>query len=91
MPSNDEIHHLREEVSGDEEIETTFQRLRQEGHSRLEAVQLILDALGVSLAEAKTLLVAYDTWDEARAATGSASGGSGDASTSENPVPPAPG
>ncbi|PSQ82012.1 MAG: hypothetical protein BRD41_01180 [Bacteroidetes bacterium QS_1_63_11] len=91
MPSNDEIHRLREEVSGDEKIETTFQRLRQEGHSRLEAVQLILDALGVSLAEAKTLLVAYDTWDEARVAAGSASGGSGDASTSENPVPPAPG
>ena len=91
MPSNDEIHRLREEVSGDEKIETTFQRLRQEGHSRLEAVQLILDALGVSLVEAKTLLVACDTWDEAHAATGSASEGSDDASTSENPAPPAPG
>ena len=91
MPSDDEIDRLRNEVSGEETIETTFQRLRQEGHSRLEAMQLILDVLDVSLAEAKTLLVSHDTWAEARGATGSASESSEDASPSDDPVPPAPG
>ncbi|MFB6098929.1 MAG: hypothetical protein ABEK84_07450 [Salinibacter sp.] len=69
MPSNDEVHRLRTELSGDEEIEATFRRLRQDGRSRLEAVQLILDALDVSLAEAKSLLLTNDTWAEVRAAT----------------------
>ncbi len=51
---------------GDEEIETTFRRLRQDGHSRMEAVQAILDALGLSLSEAKQILLTSDTWAEAR-------------------------
>ena len=92
MPSDDDIHRLRNEVSGDEAIETTFRRLRQEGHSRLEAVRLILDVLDVSLREAKTLLLTHDTWEEARGASpDSASEGGDDASTSDDPVPPAPG
>ncbi|PQJ33588.1 hypothetical protein BSZ35_02325 [Salinibacter sp. 10B] len=68
----------------DEQIETTFRRLRRDGHSRLEAVQLILDTLDVSLAEAKQLLLTHNTWAEARSATDS------DASSGTS-VPPAPG
>jgi hypothetical protein len=51
---------------GDEEIATTFRRLRQDGHSRLEAMRMILDVLDVSLSEAKELLLTSDTWAEAR-------------------------
>jgi len=67
-----------------EQIETTFRRLRRDGHSRLEAVQLILDTLDVSLAEAKQLLLTHNTWAEARSATDS------DESSGAS-VPPAPG
>jgi hypothetical protein len=70
--------------SDDEEIEATFRRLRREGHSRLEAVRLILDTLNVSLAEAKQLLLTNDTWKEAREATDAAD-------SSSSSVPPAPG
>lgn len=97
MPSDDEINRLRSEVSGDEEVEATFQRLRQDGHSRLEAVRLILDALDVSLSEAKRLLVSNDTWAEAQSAVGlqsearrdseESSGGDAD----DESIPPAPG
>lgn len=90
MPSDDEHHRLRDEVSGDEEIETTFRQLRQDGHSRLEAVRLILDVLDVSLAEAKRLLARNDTWDEARTETGQRTESRGDGDASDGPVPPAP-
>jgi hypothetical protein len=92
MPSNDEIHRLREEVSGDEEIETTFQRLRHEGHSRLEAVRMILDVLNVSLAQAKELLVRSDTWNEVRSATGQETESEEEVEEDgyDDPVPPAP-
>lgn len=90
MPSDEEIDRLREKLSGDEEIETTFRRLRQEGHSRREAIRVILDVLDVSLAEAKTLLLTNDTWSEARAATEQDPDLSGD-DAPDDPVPPAPG
>ncbi|MCS3750517.1 hypothetical protein GGQ19_001686 [Salinibacter ruber] len=72
---------------GDEEIETTFRRLRREGHSRLEALRLILDTLDVSLAEAKRLLMSNDTWAEAWAETES---GAPPSAGADDPVPPAP-
>ncbi|WP_118831090.1 hypothetical protein [Salinibacter ruber] len=71
---------------GDEEIETTFRRLRRDGHSRLEALRLILDTLDVSLAEAKRLLMSNDTWGEARAETESGA----PPPAGDDPVPPAP-
>ena len=89
MPSDDEIHRLRDEVSGDEAIEITFRRLRQDGHSRLEAVRLILDVLDVSLVEAKRLLVRNDTWQEAQSAAGQGMA-SGDKGANDDQVPPAP-
>jgi hypothetical protein len=51
---------------GDEAIETTFRRLRRDGHSRMAAVRVILDELSVSLREAKEVLLTSDTWAEAR-------------------------
>jgi len=74
----------------DEKIETTVRRLRRDGHSRTTVVQLLLDRLDVSLAEAKELLHAVDTWGEARTTAGPNS--SVEASTSSpDPPPPAPG
>lgn len=90
MPSDDEIHRLRDEVSGDEAIETTFRRLRQDGRSRLEAVRLILDALDVSLSEAKRLLASHDTWQEAQSAAGQETGSGRDVEANDDSVPPAP-
>ena len=79
-------------IDGDEEIDTTFRRLRREGHSRPEAVQALLDALDVSLAEAKRLLLTHDTWAEARAATGEADPrGTTNQDAGDDSVPPAPG
>lgn len=75
---------------GDEAIETTFRRLRQDGHSRLEAVRMILDVLDVSLAEAKRLLASNQTWNEARTAAGQATASGGDEGMGDDPVPPAP-
>ncbi|GEM_PF-2350912 len=76
---------------GDENIETTFRRLRRDGHSRLEALRMVLDVLDVSLADAKRLLANNDTWDEARAAAGEKGGtGPEDPNGSDDPVPPAP-
>ncbi len=66
-----------------ETIETTFRRLRADGHSRLEAVRIILDTLEVSLNQAKRLLLTNDTWAEAQDASSN-----DDSSPS---VPPAPG
>jgi hypothetical protein len=51
---------------GDEEIEATSRRRRRNGHSRLEAVRVILDVLDLSLSEAKELLLTSDTWADAR-------------------------
>jgi hypothetical protein len=86
MPLNDS------DFDGDEEIEATFQRLRQTGHSREEAVQVILNTLDVSLSKAKRLLLTHDTWAEARAATGKAdNAGTTNPTTDNDPVPPAPG
>lgn len=70
MSSHDESPRAKSEVSGDEEIETTFRRLRTDGHSRLEALRVILDSLDVSLREVKSILLTSDTWNEARAAAG---------------------
>jgi hypothetical protein len=92
MPSDESTERLRNEVSGDEEIETTFRRLRHDGHSRLEAVRMILDVLDVSLAQAKELLVRSDTWNEVQSATGADTEAEGDAEDDgyDDPVPPAP-
>jgi len=70
----------------DEEIATTFRRLRRDGHSRLEAVRMILDVLDVSLSEAKELLLTSDTWADAR----DEANANPDAPSSDVP-PPAPG
>jgi hypothetical protein len=76
-----------EDIDGTEEIETTFRRLRRDGHSRPEAVQAILDALDVSLTEAKHLLLTHDTWAEAQ----ESSAGSASSSAPDAKPPPAPG
>jgi len=73
-----------------EEVETTFQRLRQDGHSRLEALRVILDVLDVSLAEAKRLLASNDTWAEVRSETENGAPPSAGADAGDDPVPPAP-
>jgi hypothetical protein len=93
MPSDEALDRLREEVSGNEEIEATFRRLCHDGHSRLEAIRMILDVLDVSLAEAKELLARIDTWEEARSAAGeeTRSKGHNEAPGGDAPVPPAPG
>jgi hypothetical protein len=82
---------FRPDLPGDEEIETTFRRLRQDGHSRQEAVRLILDELDVSLAEAKRLLARNDTWREVEMAIGPETETDGDGGARDDPVPPAPG
>ena len=79
-------------IDREEEIEATFRRLRRDGHSRQEAVQVILDTLDVSLSEAKRLLLTHDTWAEARAATEQTERARPTDSTTDNDsVPPAPG
>ena len=75
---------------GDEDIETTFQRLRRDGHSRVEALRVILDVLDVSLAKAKRLLARNDTWREARSAAGEETEAGGGTDAKDDPVPPAP-
>ncbi|MFP4228777.1 MAG: hypothetical protein ACLFTE_08120 [Salinivenus sp.] len=79
-------------IDDEEEIAATFRRLRRNGHSRPEAVQAILDALDVSLAEAKQLLLTSETWAEARSSTGRPGPAETTDSTPGNdPIPPAPG
>lgn len=91
MPSDEEINRLRKQVSGTEEIETTFRQLRTDGYSRLQALRLILDVLDVSLREAKSILITSETWDEARAeAKRPAATKSRDHDAYGNPPPPAP-
>jgi len=75
---------------GDEKIETTFQRLRQDGYSRLEAVRVILDVLDVSLAEAKRLLMSSDTWNDACSVPETKGGTEKEGTDADDPVPPAP-
>lgn len=82
----DDLHQYRDELDEDEEIQATFRRLRRDGHSRLEAVRMILDVLDLSLADAKRILYRADTWAEAREEEGN------DATASpSSSVPPAPG
>lgn len=79
-------------IDEEEKIEATFHRLRRDGHSRQEAVQVILNTLDVSLSEAKHLLLTHDTWAEARAATGQTDPvGPINPNQDDNSVPPAPG
>lgn len=73
-----------------EEVETTFRRLRRDGHTRLEALRMILGVLDVSLAEAKRLLTQADTWAEARSEMEQETASGGDVDAGGDPVPPAP-
>jgi hypothetical protein len=85
MPTDDTIRKYEKTLTADEDVETTFQRLRRDGHSRKEAVQVLLALLDCSLSEAKRVLATNPTWAEARDA---APDDGGEASP---PVPPAPG
>mgnify|MGYP000297071513 CR=1 FL=1 len=62
---DDAVDAYRAEFEDDETIEASFRRLRREGHSREEAVRIILAVLDLSLAEAKRVLLRSDTWAEA--------------------------
>ncbi len=81
------LDEYRDQLDGDEEIETTVRRLRRDGRSRKEAVRILLAVLDVSLAEAKEVLWTSDTWAEARAETSP----SPPRDTPSSSVPPAPG
>ncbi|PSQ95202.1 MAG: hypothetical protein BRD55_11845 [Bacteroidetes bacterium SW_9_63_38] len=85
MPDEDLLRTYEETLDADEEIETTFQRLRRDGHSRKVAVQILLALLDLSLSEAKRILTTTATWGEVR---DDLSSSPDDASSS---VPPAPG
>lgn len=76
----------RKDLDDDQKIEETFQELRRDGLSRLEAVRAILDVLDVSLREAKRILATSETWGEARQAADSSP-----ARSSTDRPPPAPG
>lgn len=89
MPNEEEIRRIENDLSGDERIETTYRRLRREGHSRLETVRALLAVLDLSLAEAKELLLTHETWTEARSATSPQESVPGE-NDDEPPVPPAP-
>lgn len=84
MPSDATIREYKEQLNDDDEIEATFQQMRRDGHSRKEAVQILLKVLGCSLTEAKQLLATSTTWDEAFDQRD-------DTSSSSPSVPPAPG
>jgi hypothetical protein len=86
MLSDDDLRRYRQEIDADEPIEDTVRRLRQDGHSRLEAVRVVLDVLDVSLREAKTVLLTSETWADARAKAES-----GPEDSSGDVPPPAPG
>lgn len=85
MLSDETLRQYEEELNGDEAIEATFHRLRRDGHSRLEAVQVILEVLDLSLAEAKQVLFTSDTWADAFEETDERP------PSSSSSVPPAPG
>ncbi len=86
MMSDETIRQYKEEMDEDEPIEATFRRLRRDGHSRLEAVRMILDVLDLSLSEAKEVLLTSETWAEARDEADADPGAS-----SIDVPPPAPG
>ena len=86
MPDEDLIRKYEDTLNADEEIETTFQRLRRDGHSRKEAVQILLALLDLSLSEAKRVLATSTTWAEVRTEQPSS-----DPDDASPPVPPAPG
>ena len=86
MPDEDLIRKYENALNADEEIETTFQRLRRDGHSRKEAVQILLALLDLSLAEAKRVLATSTTWADVRAEQPPS-----DEADSSPSVPPAPG
>ena len=81
------IDQYRDQFDDDEEIEATVRRLRRDGRSRKEVVRILLAVLDVSLAEAKEVLWAHDTWAEARAESPDAD----DDGAPSASVPPAPG
>lgn len=85
MPSDDTIRTYEDTLTPDETVEATFQRLRRDGYSRKEAVQILLALLDCSLPEAKRLLATRTTWAEARSASPDAP------EDPSPPVPPAPG
>lgn len=86
MLTDDVIERYENELDEDEPIEDTFRRLRRDGHSRLEAVRVILAVLDVSLSEAKRVLITNDTWAEARSEMPPS-----DDPPETNAPPPAPG
>lgn len=90
MLSEEQIKHIEDELSGDEPIEDTYRQLREDGHSRLEAVRALLKILDLSLTEAKTILLTNDTWDDARSATSSQTEPSPTNRDDGGPPPPAP-
>jgi len=83
MIDDDRIEAYREHIDEEEAVETTVRRLRRDGHSREEAVRILLGVLDLSLAEAKRVLLTHDTWADARDAA--------DADDASPSVPPAPG
>lgn len=87
MPDEDLIRKYEQTLDADEEIETTFQRLRRDGHSRKEAVQILLSLLDLSLPDAKRVLATSTTWAEVRTEQPL----SDEEASSDPSVPPAPG
>lgn len=87
MSSENTLRRFKENLDEEEAIETTFQRLRREGHTRQEAVEIILDVLDVSLREAKEVLLTSKTWGEAYAEADDGP----PAGSSDDVPPPAPG
>lgn len=81
----DDLRKYQEELDDDEEIQATFRRLRRDGHSRLDALRMILEVLDLSLGEAKRVLHRADTWAEAREESNDTP------SSPSSSVPPAPG
>ena len=86
MPDEQTIRKYEASLNANEEIETTFQRLRRDGHSRKEAVRILLALLDLSLSEAKRVLATSTTWAEVRTQQPPS-----DEDPSSPSVPPAPG
>jgi hypothetical protein len=92
MPSNETIRQYEAQLDDTEEVSTTFQRLRRDGHSRKEAVRILLALLDRPLHEAKEVLAGGATWAEARAPDApSDETAASDDSPSAPDLPPAPG
>ncbi len=84
MPSADTIQQYKDQLDDTDEIEDTFQQIRRDGHSRKEAVQILLSVLDLPLAEAKRVLATSTTWADAFDERD-------DDAPSSPSVPPAPG